>query len=274
MEGPSEIMGELRLSAPRLVARTRKATVWKVDREEGPSAALKVYHASDMGYEARAPGYMAAHSGQAMVKVWAFRHDALLMEWLNGPSLKELSETGPEGRREAPHRFLRVALDLHRPPDAGDAGLPDLTAFCTRLFDPEFAADCPESTRRSMNRARDVARLLHADPVQPAVLHGDLHYDNIRLGPRGWCAFDAMPVVGEREFDVANGLRSPGWLVTEDADYLPTCADLWSDALGLDRTRLLRWAVVRTAWAIKNKSGGRIGEDGAVKVLDRLLAEL
>ena len=40
-------------------------------------------------------------------------------------------------------------------------------------------------------------------------LHGDIHHRNIRQSARGWLAFDANGLVGERAYDCANTLCYP-----------------------------------------------------------------
>jgi len=74
------------------------------------------------------------------------------------------------------------------------------------------------------------------------LLHGDFHPGNVLLdADRGWIAIDPKPMVGDRAFDatalVAHGVTDIGHLRRRLAQV--------SDALDLDRERLLAWTLAR-----------------------------
>jgi streptomycin 6-kinase len=83
----------------------------------------------------------------------------------------------------------------------------------------------------------------------PVVLHQDLQGSNVLLSERGWLAIDAKPLVGEREFDLASLIRDRRF--TFDPALLRRRLDVLTEALGLNRERARRWAIVHArAWSL------------------------
>jgi streptomycin 6-kinase len=77
------------------------------------------------------------------------------------------------------------------------------------------------------------------------LLHGDLQHSNVLFDrSRGWVAIDPKGVVGETEYELGALLRNPREAPELFAD--PATVErrlaLLTSALGLDRTRALRWA--------------------------------
>lgn len=89
-------------------------------------------------------------------------------------------------------------------------------------------------------------RLLESSP-DVCFLHGDLHHENIRLGPAGWVMIDAKGLVGDPAYEPVAFLRNP-------LDSLATYPDLagrarsrideFAAALDLDPWRIWAWALV------------------------------
>ena len=86
------------------------------------------------------------------------------------------------------------------------------------------------------------------------LLHGDLHHWNILTAERQpWLALDPKGLVGEAEYEIGALLRnkfpqgSPG----ETARFTARRLDILSEMLGLDRPRMVGWAMaqaVLSAW--------------------------
>lgn len=115
-------------------------------------------------------------------------------------------------------------------------------------------------------------RLYHARAAsmgEPALLHGDLHHENILFSEtRGWLAIDPKGVVGEREYESGAFLRNPfpacaGWPDFERRTRRRL--DLLAESLSFERARLLDWAfaqsVLSACWA---------WEDGVADLTDWL----
>ena len=91
---------------------------------------------------------------------------------------------------------------------------------------------------------------------------------------RGFCAFDAKGVLGERAYELANAFRNPAGaaeLLRDPARQRARAAS-WSAAFGVDRARLRYWAAVKCALSIAWRSGGRVGADAEFDLLSCLLA--
>ena len=98
------------------------------------------------------------------------------------------------------------------------------------------------------------ARELLADPREPAVLHGDIHHDNVLdFAERGWLAIDPKGLFGERGFDHANLFCNP-WPRAAAPGRLQRQIGVVAEAADLDRERLLAWVLayagLSAAWTL------------------------
>jgi streptomycin 6-kinase len=147
-----------------------------------------------------------------------------------------------------------------------------------------FAALGPQARKHGgiLALADDVARELFAEPQEITTLHGDLHHDNVLDGgARGWLTIDPKRLWGERGFEFANLLRNPDISEPNPLRAVQPCpvatapgrlarqVSVVAEATGLDRTRLLKWALaycgLSAAWHL---------EDGNVPELDLAVAEI
>ena len=103
-----------------------------------------------------------------------------------------------------------------------------------------------------IRRSATAALSLLSAPRDIAVLHGDLHHDNVLdFGDRGWLAIDLKGLIEERGFDYADLFCNP-----DLSDPVPPVATLpyvfaarlalVADLAALERSRLLLWVL---AWA-------------------------
>jgi streptomycin 6-kinase len=106
-----------------------------------------------------------------------------------------------------------------------------------------------------VRQAEQIFADLLASAGEPVLLHGDLHHDNILdAGCGTWRAIDPKGVVGEPAYEVGALLRNPfpallSWPHPER--ILARRLAQLSAELGLDRQRLLEWALaqaVLSAW--------------------------
>ena len=253
------------------VTETGHALVWKVRTGSDDPAALKLFKSGHMGNERPGIAYATAKVDAPIARILDHSDDAQLTEWLDGPSLGELVRDGRDV--DAAEHVMRVAVALHQ--DCGSLdGLARLDSWVAGLLDAEILVSSGPDARRAFGRAKDIAASLMADPQDQSALHGDLHHDNIRLSDRGWLAFDAKGVWGERCYELANAFRNPKGVpdLVRDPARIRYLADLWSQGFGVDRKRLLDWAAVKCALSIVWRAKGPVGEDAEFDVLDRLLA--
>lgn len=180
------ILRDFGAGGPQQVAETGIAIVWKVDHG-GQPAALKIYKDRNMQDEAPGIALMLALNGRGTARILDCQPGAMLMEWLDGPTLGDLSRAGKD--ETAARRLGRVARRIH----GADIRLP-LPSLSTRfaaLFDLHIPPGWPSAVQRNFHCSRETARTLLAGQGDLRPLHGDLHHDNIIATARGDIAFDA-----------------------------------------------------------------------------------
>ena len=235
------------LAEPWLLARSPRATVWRVTRADGGKAALKVAQDDD---EAGAAAVLRHWDGEGAVRCLDADGRAVLLELVDGSSLGDLARRGD---LEAADRVLAgVAGRLHRRKGPVPHGLRRLEDRCAALttFDAGQAPDAV--ARTAIKAAQDLLTALLASVPADRPLHGDLHHDNVRLSERGWLAFDPKGLCGDPAFDAGNAFRNPEGC--EEAglrpDRLTVLADAFAAEAGFDRARVLLWGAVCCALSI------------------------
>ena len=100
--------------------------------------------------------------------------------------------------------------------------------------------------------------------VEPVLLHGDLHHENILSAERQpWLALDPKGVVGEPAYEVGALLRNPipRLLIEPQPErVLARRVDQLAEELGFDRARLVGWglaqAVLAAWWSYEDHGHG------------------
>ncbi|PVZ45420.1 hypothetical protein DD556_17125 [Phaeobacter sp. JL2872] len=276
MEGhvkpPEDVLAAFRVMAPEWIATTAIASLWKVSRAGGGAAVLKYYGARGMGSEADGFRFLQAAPEDCAARVYGLRPDAALIEWLEGPSLADLAIAGED--ETAARELVRVASGLH--PGTGQApeGYPRLEDRFDALFHLKPAPSCAAGDKAAIAACQTLACELLNTQIDVRPLHGDLHHGNVMKTPRGYCAFDAKGIVGERTYELANAFRHPYGNpdLTRDPRRIGMLADLWSVGFAVDRQRLLQWAAVKCALSIAWRSKGRLAQDDELDLLAALLS--
>lgn len=209
--------------------------------------------------------------GEGAAAVLGHSGDALLMERALGEG--SLADMARDNHDTAATLILcQAALRLHAPrPRPPPPTLRPLSAW--------FRALEPAAERHGglIAKSAAAARDLLASPRDVAVLHGDLHHDNVLdFGARGWLAIDPKGLIGERGFDYANIFYNP-WPVAAEPGRLRQRLALVAEAAGLDPARLLQWILayggLSAAWTLE--SG--MPEDGpwrALAIVEMAAAEV
>lgn len=250
---------------PLHITETPIASIWRVIRADGTFAALKIYRDGNMRDEAPGFDLLAAQNGRGAAHLFRRTDAAILMEWLDGPLLGDLTRAGRD--EEASEALMDTANRLHQMPVTDIESLDPLRNRFRALIDARFAADCPAATEATIRRACDMATQLLSAQTSIRPLHGDLHHDNIKGSGRGYLAFDAKGVLGERTFELANAFRNP--LGSEELSGQPETilkrAAIWSAGLNVPQNHLLSWAAAYSAlslaWTHKNVFGPDSSKD-------------
>ncbi len=235
----------------------------------GEPAMLKLLKpSSDEGPGIAALGWF---DGAGAVRVIAVDGDAVLMERAIGTrSLTTMAITGDD---EGAIRIIAgVAAQLHAPRSTAAPDLPDLG----RRFRALFEAGADHSV---LPRCAGVARGLISTSREIAILHGDLHHENVLDSTRGWLAIDPKGVAGERAYDVANLFLNPAGIgrLVLDPERAQQLAAIASEMLGLDRSRVLGFAFAHAglsaAWCIEDGINPRLAIEAA-EMLEPLVGDV
>lgn len=261
------------VASPVPVATTRTSHVYKVIRADGTSAALKLL--TEAGREEMAGArFMEWRDGHGTARIFGLSGEAILMEWLEGPTLGELVRGGDPLTGIAVMEGLLPRL--HAPGSTPCPSLPRLEDRFAALFDLDLAPLDP-GLRSALAEAREVARDCLAQSGPPVPLHGDLHHDNILGSGGSWRAIDAKGVVGCRGYEVANAFGNPVGLpqVTRDPRYHDALAARCARVLDLPERRIREWAVAHMGLALAwHREDGGSGASEWEHTLPVLLAGL
>jgi streptomycin 6-kinase len=254
-----KLMSAWRLSQPQLLADTATSQVWRV-LQSGRAVVLKALKPNG-AEEAAGMVLLQWYQGRGAARVLARTDGAILMEWIDGPSLGDLVRGGddPLAMGILVEVFARLHLDRPEPPK----GLQPLAVRFAPLFDTNPSAQAAALAQRLLETTEKVV-----------ALHGDLHHDNILHSARGWLAIDPKGVWGDPAYEPSNAFRNPEGC--DDLILQPrrinAMADLISNRMGLPRSRVLGWAAAHTALSIcwHREVGNSVALDEAL--LPRLLA--
>lgn len=223
-------------------------------------------------------GVEEEHDGGAVMEWWdgagtarvlARGERAIVLERAMGTrSLSEMARTGDDD--EACRVLCAVAERLHTPRVKPH---PPLTPLAELFAELEPAAAAQGGV---LVRSAETARALLAEPQDVAVLHGDLHHDNVLdFGARGWLAIDPRGLLGERGFDYANIFTNPD--LSDPEHPVATLPGRFAARLEivcrearLERERQLRWIL---AWCGLS-AAWFLGDGDPLAKIDLQIAEL
>jgi streptomycin 6-kinase len=193
------------------------------------------------------------YNGNASVKLLASDNarGALLLESLEpGISLKSLF---PLEEERACEIFISVISGLHTKPLRTEDDFMTVEEWVGFLYD--FKSE--HIPNKVLKKAQELARFLCQTQADLFLLHGDLHHENILESARGWLVIDPKGVIGERAFEIGPFMRNPYPDLLEQhdrAEIIKRRLDLFSNALGIEKTRIAQWsyvqAVLAACWAL------------------------
>ncbi|MDF9303237.1 aminoglycoside phosphotransferase family protein [Tritonibacter mobilis] len=244
---PEALLRRFGLRDPEWVAGTRHAQVWKVRLRSGDWGALKHYPAGHMGNEATGLLFLERAQEAGAVRVLGRSADAVLMEWLDGPSLGDLV------RDQIPHTDQRLEVvdgalaEVAR--RAFDAAIsPERLAPLAELIAPLQAVrfTAPEA-RAAQAMVLPLLADFSAGGGEVAALHGDLHHDNVIKTPAGLRAIDPKGLAGPPAYELANAFRHPRGCadVSARVTVIRRRAILWGEVAGCGASTQLHWAILK-----------------------------
>ncbi len=197
-------------------------------------------------------------AGTAAVRLIEAADDAVLMERAVGPRSLTAMALG-DADDEATVILARTASRLHAagPPSPGSSIGP-LSARFRALF-------ALRSRHAVLGRAAAMAEALLAAPRDVAVLHADLHHENVLDSPRGFLAIDPKGAIGEATYDVANLFLNPAGVerLVLDPERARGMEALIAAETGFEPARIRQFAFAHaglaTAWNIEDGIDPRLG---------------
>lgn len=268
---PSDIVQRWQLNAVEPVADTGHARVFMASAADGSTYALKLYRRTDRGNETPGTQLMRLWHARGAVQIVDESENAVLMEWLEGPSLGDQARSGHVDWALA--TLAETARSLHADPVSASADLNLLSDVFAPLKNCRFSSDASAPFVRDMSRAIQLGQMLIESQNTMVPLHGDLHPDNVILTKNGPRIIDAKGYVGDPAFELANAIRHPKGMkaLVRQPDQVDRCLTLYSDALDVPRQRLAQWAAAKCALSIFWRANGPVTQDDEADLLSLLL---
>jgi len=216
-----------------------------------------VLKTSDRVEDARRLGeVLRAFDGSAVVRCYDVVDRGVLMERLQpGYSAADLVARGRDDEATA------VVADVIRrmSPREAPSGTPTVRDLASAFRAYRSSGD-RQIPRRLVDDAERTYVELCESQRDTRLLHGDLHQSNILFDDvRGWVAIDPKGVVGEVAYEIGASLRNfvePPKAVTPAAT-LQRRLEIFERMLGLDQTRMVRWAhaqaVLAAIWLVEDE---------------------
>jgi streptomycin 6-kinase len=252
-----------------LIADGIGGRVWSVTLGDGRPAIVKQPSALALqdGEPPRAVAYLRWRDGHGSARLIDTQGDLQLLEFAGDQTLLDVFH------RDGDDAATKIACDvlarLHAP---SNTPAPPVLQPLAETFASLFAKAEADRAARNASQFADaasIAEALLASQPAPIPLHGDIHHENIILGPRGWLTIDPKGFLGDPAFDAANLFYNP---VEEAIRANPARAArmsvIISARLGFDRARLLDWAFAFSAlsasWHVEDGNLGEAGRSLAV----------
>ena len=168
---------------------------------------------------------------------------ALLLEWLDGPSLLEMAINGEEAKAE--ELWAEAALRLRQANFRFPFVFSDRAASLTRRF-KQLTPKTTGVSAQYLARSAALYAQLERAPAPKRIIHGDLHFGNIIATSHGLRMIDGRGQQADPAVECARALvdldRSS--TVDEFGDRIARRAQTFSKILGEDERRLIQWGAV------------------------------
>lgn len=226
-------------------------------RTDGTTVVVKVHSPTgEFTQEAEALRLFDGH-GMAQLLEWSFSDKVLLLEHLKPGTLLRILENDAEATSHA----ATVMRQLWRsvPPDHPFPSVIDWGKGFVRLRQHYRGGTGPFPTAL-LEEAETLFAELSASMVEPVLLHGDLHHDNILAAQRQpWLAIDPKGLVGEPAYETGAMLHNPLPQLLDAPQpgrVLARRVDQLAEELGLNRARVRGWglaqAVLAAWWSVED----------------------
>lgn len=194
---------------------------------------------------------LRAFSGHGVVNILAGNSGMLLLQRaISGRSLKSYF---PEKDNEAVYLTCKCLKRLHQAPIPKNESFPHIKDWLMAL---DHDWPIPGSY---LQKARTLRDGLLRTSTKEALLHGDLHHDNILQNGDDWLVIDPKGVIGEAVYEVAAFIRNPlPELLAANtvASIIRHRIGLFAAILGVTQQRISEWcfvqAILSWCWDIED----------------------
>ncbi len=227
------------------VAETRRAYVFKADGPDG-LAAFKLYKRLGSAGEGAAVRFLRNLGPEVGVEIhrssaW---QAAVLMEWLEGPTLDELVAEGQDARAisllaEAAHAVsttnFRFRFIYRR-----------IVPGLKKDFKTHLSEQNSSPYEDAFQRAAVLLDHLAQTTTKERVIHGDLGFSNVILSPKGPRVIDPKGLRVDPAFELAKALVAPynNLTISDFIKRINSRGPVFAEALDTTQLRLIQWAAV------------------------------
>ncbi len=250
----------------------KSRAVYKVETANGP-AVLKLYRKLHLSGERAAIPFLKALPDDIALKIYRASpmRRAVLMEWLDGPSLATLIAEGQTV--EAEEHLAHVVAKLAKVKFKNHLIYRKIREARTpNAFKAAAAAQTGQRQKLCKKVAEILDGLLKTTEVE-TVIHGDLQFQHAILTPNGPRLFDPKGLCADPAAEYRLVLTPDSGDLTVD-DFIHCVARramLFADATGIDRQRILQWATVVWGAGVMNGKKAPNGPDTVEAYLEALL---
>ena len=226
------------LEETRLVTTTHTSEVFQVIRG-GERFILKILNEKGVQCELSSQEVLTTFDGAGMVQIVDSKDRGLLLEYIDGEKLSQLSKNGRD--REAAYVISDLVNQMSEK-ETCHVKLHGIERQFLSLF--QRAKESTNSQCLYFKTAKIAQELVDTErKVQ--LLHGDIHHDNIlHSSKRGWLLVDPQAFYGERTYDLCNSFYNPDDFpdLVETKERIENLAELYAEKLRFDRLRILKFA--------------------------------
>lgn len=232
----------------RPLAATPRANLWTVT-VDGQPAVLKIFTpAGKNAGEGKSADVLRLWDGKGAVRLHQSTEDAILMDHVAGNTLATFACHDKRADEQAAYHLARCAKALRH---AAHDDYPNLKTYGAALPQTDLSR-LPMRHRATFRSAQDVFSGLIKTTQDVALLHGDLHHENIMGTGDNWLAIDPKGVNGDPAYEFANAFKNPteiGPALYDPARFL-RLSEIFTAVSGLDRDRIEAFGFCQSALSI------------------------
>ena len=260
------------LSNAKLLVKTKRSAVFKVDSPKGP-AALKLYNEIGYGSERAAIAFSNnLHDGiGARILNSDYLRAAVLSEWISGPNVAKTYHDG--GYVLATRYVCEIATKISRVRFRWAFAYRKLTPLLRQRLQVKLGQDNNPENQRLILHAIALLDSQFGDQTPEQIIHGDLHYGNIILTPHGPRVIDPKGVKAHPLFEFRNTFAIPKSenSLEEFTDRILRQVSILAEELGYSHKALIQFNIFQMISSMQKPNISAEETEGLKQRLDVLM---